>query len=63
MVVNEMMDAFTEKFDSKDVQESFVIESREGKQYIPLSQIYYIEARERRYLSGQSRRSMDSMTL
>ena len=48
MVVNEMMDAFTEKFDSKDVQESFVIESREGKQYIPLSQIYYIEAREKK---------------
>ena len=37
MVVNEMMDAFTEKFDSKDV-----------KQYIPLSQIYYIEAREKK---------------
>ncbi len=48
MVVNEMMDAFTEKFDSKDVPESFVIESREGKQYIPLSQIYYIEAREKK---------------
>lgn len=48
MVVNEMMDAFTEKFDNKDVPESFVIESREGKQYIPLNQIYYIEAREKK---------------
>ena len=48
MVVNEMMDAFTEKFDSKDVPESFVIETREGKQYIPLNQIYYIEAREKK---------------
>ena len=48
MVVNEMMDAFTEKFDSKDVPESFVIETREGKQYIPLNQIYYVEAREKK---------------
>ena len=48
MVVNEMMDAFTEKFDSKDVPESFVIENREGKQYNPLNQIYYIEAREKK---------------
>ena len=48
MVVNEMMDAFTEKFDSKDVPESFVIENRKGKQYIPLNQIYYIEAREKK---------------
>lgn len=48
MVVNEMMDAFTEKFDSKDVPESFVIETREGKRYIPLNQIYYVEAREKK---------------
>ena len=51
MVVNEMMDAFTEKFDSKDVPESFVIETREGKQYIPLNQIYYVEAREKKIFS------------
>lgn len=48
MVIREMLQVFTERFEKKDVPKSFVIETREGKQFIPLSQIYYVEAREKK---------------
>lgn len=47
-VVSEMMDAFSERFGEKESSEMFVIESRDGRQYIPFNQIYYIEAREKK---------------
>lgn len=47
-IIEEMMAAFSERFEKKEVQKVFVIESREGKQYIPLQQIYYVEAREKK---------------
>lgn len=48
LVVQEMMDAFSERFEQKDMPDSFVIDTREGRQYIPFRQIYYIEAREKK---------------
>ena len=48
LVVGEMMEAFSERFEQNDLPESFVIDSREGRQIIPLNQIYYIEAREKK---------------
>ncbi len=47
-VIGELMEAFAEQFEKKDLPETFVIESREGKQYIPLQQICYVEAREKK---------------
>ena len=47
-VMGELMEVFSEKFEKKELPEMFVIESREGKQYFPLQQIYYVEAREKK---------------
>lgn len=47
-VIGEMMEAFSERFEEKNVSDTFVIDSREGRQYIPMNQIYYIEAREKK---------------
>lgn len=48
LVAQEMMEAFSEKFAEKKDDAAFVIDSREGTQYIPYHQIYYIEAREKK---------------
>lgn len=47
-VIGELLEVFAEQFDKKELPETFVIESREGKQYVPLQQIYYVEAREKK---------------
>ena len=47
-VIGELMEVFSEQFEKKELPEMFVIESREGKQYFPLQQIYYVEAREKK---------------
>ena len=47
-VIGEMMEAFAQRFEEETVPEVFVIESREGKQYVPLQQICYVEAREKK---------------
>lgn len=47
-VTEELFEVFTERFGSKTIPESFTIETREGKQYIPLDKIYYVEAREKK---------------
>lgn len=47
-VLLETLNSFLERFESQDMAECFVIETREGKQYIPYSQIYYLEAREKK---------------
>ncbi|MDO4329656.1 MAG: LytTR family DNA-binding domain-containing protein [Lachnospiraceae bacterium] len=47
-VIGELLEVFSQQFDKKELPETFVIESREGKQYIPLQQICYVEAREKK---------------
>lgn len=47
-VLQEMMAAFVERFQEPGTADTFVIESREGKQFVPLGHIYYIEAREKK---------------
>ena len=47
-VMQEMIEVFSEKFAQDKPKEVYVIDSREGRQYIPYSQIYYIEARDKK---------------
>lgn len=47
-VLTETISSFMEQFVSGEGEDSFVIETREGKQYVPYSQIYYFEAREKK---------------
>ncbi|MCR5370746.1 MAG: LytTR family DNA-binding domain-containing protein [Clostridium sp.] len=44
----ELMDSFFEKFHAKDAEESFVVDTREEKRFIPYGQIYYFEARDKK---------------
>lgn len=44
----EFMDSFFEKFHGKDTEQSFVVDTREEKVFIPYSQIYYFEARDKK---------------
>ena len=48
--VRESLEAVLQAMDKKQETEerTFLIENREGKTYIPMSQIYYFEAREKR---------------
>lgn len=48
LVMEELLEVFSEKFVKNDLPEMFVVETREGKQYFPLRQIYYVEAREKK---------------
>lgn len=48
LVAREMIEVFSERFAEDKNTALFVIESREGRQYIPYDQIYYIEAREKK---------------
>lgn len=47
-VLAETLHSFMERFESRDTEECFMVETRDGKQYIPYSQIYYLEAREKK---------------
>lgn len=47
-VIREMIEVFSEKFAEDNGTEVFIIDSREGRQYIPYHQIYYIEAKEKK---------------
>ncbi|MDO5415638.1 MAG: LytTR family DNA-binding domain-containing protein [Lachnospiraceae bacterium] len=47
-VLNELMKTYSEQFETSQLPEMFVVDSREGKQYIPFQQICYIEAREKK---------------
>ena len=44
----EFMDSFFEKFQAKDAEQSFVVDTREEKIFIPYSRIYYFEARDKK---------------
>lgn len=48
LVAREMIEVFSERFAEDKDAALFVIESREGRQYVPYEQIYYIEAREKK---------------
>ncbi len=45
--ITELVERFQARF-SDNQEESLVIETREGKTYVPLAQIYYFEAREKK---------------
>lgn len=47
-VTQEMIEAFSERFAQGRETEAFRIDTREGRQYIPYQQIYYIEARDKK---------------
>lgn len=47
-VMEEMMETFSRQFEEDGIPESFVIDTRDSKQYIPFSQICYVEAREKK---------------
>lgn len=47
-VVEELLDAYVDAFFAKEDQNSFVINSKEGKIHIPYSQIFYFESREKK---------------
>lgn len=47
-VMEEMMRFYLERFEEKSIEDSFVIDTREGRQYVPFAQIYYIEARDKK---------------
>ena len=54
-VVGELIDAYMGEFYKDSMEESFLIETREGSQRVPYSQIYYIEARDKKiYIRTQS---------
>ena len=42
------MDSFFEKFRAADTEDSFVVDTREEKRFIPYHQIYYFEARDKK---------------
>ncbi len=44
----EFMESFFERFESKDAESCFVVETREEKVFIPFSYIYYFEARDKK---------------
>ena len=45
-VNTEFMNSFFERFESKDTEACFVVDTREEKVFIPFSYIYYFEARD-----------------
>ena len=45
-VLGELISSYCSKFRSKEDEEVFLIETREGNRRVPLSQISYVEARE-----------------
>lgn len=47
-VNGEFMDSFFEQFAGGDSESSFVVDTREEKVFIPYSQIYYFEARDKK---------------
>lgn len=47
-VNGEFLDTFLNHFDKKDANSSFMVETREEKVFIPYSQIYYFEARDKK---------------
>ena len=47
-VNTELMDSFFEKFRAADTEDSFVVDTREEKRFIPYHQIYYFEARDKK---------------
>lgn len=47
-VNGEFMDSFLDRFDKKALESSFVVETREERVFIPYSQIYYFEARDKK---------------
>lgn len=47
-VNGEFMDSFLERFGKKETKSSFMVETREEKVFIPYSQIYYFEARDKK---------------
>lgn len=44
----EFMGSFFERFESRDTESCFVVETREEKVFIPFSHIYYFEARNKK---------------
>lgn len=44
----EFMESFFERFESKNAESCFVVETREEKVFIPFSYIYYFEARDKK---------------
>lgn len=44
----EFIDSFLERFEKRDSRSSFIVETREEKVFIPHSQIYYFEARDKK---------------
>lgn len=47
-VNGEFMDSFLDLFEKKESESNFVVETREEKVFIPHSQIYYFEARDKK---------------
>jgi len=47
-VNTEFMESFFERFDRKDTEACFVVDTREEKVFIPFSYIYYFEARDKK---------------
>jgi len=47
-VNKEFLESFLDRFDKKDTKSSFMVETREEKVFIPHSQIYYFEARDKK---------------
>ena len=61
-VMEEMMETFSRQFEEEGIPESFVIDTRDSKQYIPFSQICYVEAREKKVYIRTKEKSTDFMT-
>jgi DNA-binding LytR/AlgR family response regulator len=47
-VLSELIGSYCSRFKSREDEEVFLIETREGNQRVPLSQISYVEAREKK---------------
>lgn len=47
-VNTEFMESFFQRFDKKETESSFLIDTREEKIFIPFSHIYYFEARDKK---------------
>lgn len=47
-VNTEFMNSFFERFESKDAESCFVVDTRDEKVFIPFSYIYYFEARDKK---------------
>lgn len=47
-ILKEFFQEYMEQFKTEDIAGSFMIDTRDGRQYIPFQQIYYLEAREKK---------------